>query len=132
MLHLVFERAKANRMSKKINYQEYTISSTPVPLLGRGEWTPEIVISSEREGIVTWQPYADETTYPTEEAADNHGITLGQDILDGKVPELSCDSSITSHAQYQQADCRLSHILRSGYGVSVNAGTPPLVNFIHK
>ena len=76
-------------MSKKINYREYTISSTPVPLLERGEWKPEIVISSEREGIVTWQPYADETTYTTEEATDNHGIKLGQDIIDGKVPELS-------------------------------------------
>jgi hypothetical protein len=25
----------------------------------------------------------------TEEAADNHGIQLGQDIIDGKAPELS-------------------------------------------
>jgi hypothetical protein len=76
-------------MSKKINYREYTISSTPVQRLERGEWKPEILISSEREGIVTWQPYADETTYTTEEAADNHGIKLGQDIIDGNVPELS-------------------------------------------
>ena len=49
-------KGRANRMSKKINYREYTISSTPVPLLERGEWKPEIVISSEREGIVAWQP----------------------------------------------------------------------------
>lgn len=82
-------KGRANCMSKKINYREYTISSTPVPLLERGEWKPEIVISSEREGIVAWQPYADETTYTTEEAADSHGVTLGQDIIDGKVPELS-------------------------------------------
>jgi hypothetical protein len=76
-------------MSKKINYREYIIISTPVPLLESGEWKPGIVISSEREGIVTWQPYADETTYKAEEAADNHGIKLGQDIIDGKAPELS-------------------------------------------
>lgn len=82
-------RAKVNRMSKTINYREYTISSTPVPLLESGEWKPEIFISSELEGIVTSQPYADKTTYTTEEAADNHGIKLGQDIIDGKVPELS-------------------------------------------
>ena len=49
-------------MSKKIDYREYTIISTPVPLLESGEWKPGIVISSEREGIVTSQPYADETT----------------------------------------------------------------------
>ena len=76
-------------MSKKITYREYTISSTPVQLLERGEWKPEIVISSEREGVVTSEPYADETVYTTEEAADDHGIKLGQDIIDGKVPELS-------------------------------------------
>ncbi len=76
-------------MSKKINYREYTISSTPLHLLEMGEWKPEILISSEREGIVTSEPYADETTYTTEEAADNHGIKLGQDIIDGKVPELA-------------------------------------------
>jgi len=76
-------------MSKHVTYREYTISSTPLHLLERDEWKPEIVISSEREGIVTSRPYADETTYLTEEAADDHGIQLGQDIIDGKAPELS-------------------------------------------
>jgi hypothetical protein len=76
-------------MSKYVNYREYTISSTPVQRLERGEWKLEILISSEREGVVTSEPYADETTYTTEEAADNHGIKLGQDIIDGKVLELS-------------------------------------------
>jgi hypothetical protein len=76
-------------MSKTINYQEYTISSTPLHLLEKDEWKPEIVISSEREGIVTSRPYADETTYTTEEAANNHGIKLGQYLIDGKVPDLS-------------------------------------------
>ena len=76
-------------MSKTLDYREYTISSTPARLSGKSEWRPEIVISSEREGIVMSQPYTDETMYTTEEAADNHGIKLGQDIIDGKVPEVS-------------------------------------------
>jgi hypothetical protein len=50
-------------MSKHVEYREYTISSTPLHLLERDEWKPEIVISSEREGVVTSRPYADETTY---------------------------------------------------------------------
>jgi hypothetical protein len=75
-------------MSKNLEYREYTISSTPV-LSGENEWKPKIVISSEREGVVTSQPYTDETIYTTEEAADTHGITLGQQIIDGKAPELS-------------------------------------------
>jgi len=76
-------------MSKNVTYREYTISSTPLHLLERDEWKSEIVISSEREGIVTSRPYADDTTYITEEAADNHGIKLGQYIIDGKGSELS-------------------------------------------
>jgi hypothetical protein len=76
-------------MSKHVEYREYTISSSPLHLSGKNEWKPAIVISSERNGIVTSRPYADEITYPTEEAADHHGIKLGQYIIDGKSPELS-------------------------------------------
>ena len=76
-------------MSKQLVYREYTISSTPVHLSGQNAWKPEIEISSEREGIVASRPYTDDTTYPTEEAADTHGIQLGQDIIDGKAPEVS-------------------------------------------
>jgi hypothetical protein len=76
-------------MSKHVEYREYTISSTPLQLSGKNEWKPAIVISSEREGIVTSRPYADDTTYTTEEAADNHGIKLGQYIIDGESSQLS-------------------------------------------
>jgi hypothetical protein len=76
-------------MSKKIDHRGYTISSTPLQLSEKNEWKPEIVISTEREGVVTAEPYTDETTYITEEAADTYGIKLGQDIIDGKVRELS-------------------------------------------
>jgi hypothetical protein len=75
-------------MSKNVEYRDYTISSTPLHLSGTNEWKPEIVISTEREGVVTARPYTDETTYTTEEAADTYGIKLGQDIIDGKVREL--------------------------------------------
>ena len=76
-------------MSKNVEYGEYTISSTPLQLSEKNEWKPEIVISSEREGVVSAQQYTDETTYTTEEAADNHGVKLAQDIIDGKAPGLS-------------------------------------------
>ena len=78
-------------MSKTVAYRDYTISSTPEPLPGTIAWRAKIEISSEREGIVTAEPYTDDTTYATEEAADTHGITLGQAIIDGKAPELSED-----------------------------------------
>jgi hypothetical protein len=76
-------------MSRNVEYREFTISSTPLQLSGKNEWKPEIVISSEREGVVSARPYTDETTYTTEEAADNHGVKLAQDIIDGKAPGLS-------------------------------------------
>jgi hypothetical protein len=75
-------------MSKIVGYREYTISSTPKQLLGKSQWKPEIVISSEREGVVTTQSYTDETIYPTEEAANIHGIALAQKIIDGKAPAV--------------------------------------------
>ena len=75
-------------MSKQVTYREYTISSVPVRLEGN-EWKPEIEISSQRDGIVTSFPYTDETIYPTQEAADTHGIQLGQEIVDGKTPVTS-------------------------------------------
>ena len=84
-----YRKGRVNPVSKRVVYQEYTISSTPVHLSGKNEWKPEIEISSEREGIVTSRPYTDEATYPTEEAADTHGIQLGQDIIEGKTPKLS-------------------------------------------
>ena len=81
-------------MSRNVDYRGYTISSTPLNLSGKNEWKPEIVISTEREGVVTAEPYTAEpytaeTKYPTEEAADTYGIKLGQDIIDGKVRDLS-------------------------------------------
>jgi hypothetical protein len=78
-------------MSKTVEYRGYTISSTPLQLSEKSKWKPEIVISSEREGTPTTQSYADDITYATKEAVDNHGITLGQEIIDGKAPEVSED-----------------------------------------
>lgn len=78
-------------MSQSVEYREYAISSTPLQLSGKNEWRSKIKISSEREGIAAAEPYTDNTIHATEEAADTHGIKLGQAILDGTAPELSED-----------------------------------------
>ena len=78
-------------MSKSVEYREYAINSTPWQLSGKNEWRSKIKISSEREGILAAEPYTDNTIHATEEAADTHGIKLGQAIIDGKAPELSED-----------------------------------------
>ena len=78
-------------MRKSVEYKGYTINSIPLQLSGKNEWRSKIEISSEREGIVAAKPYTDDTIHATEEAADTHGIKLGQAIIDGKTPELSED-----------------------------------------
>jgi hypothetical protein len=72
-----------------VEYRGYTISSIPVQPLGTQQWTPSIVISSEREGVVSTQSYTDDTMFGTEENVDLHGITMGQQIIDGIAPEVS-------------------------------------------
>lgn len=76
-------------MSMTVQYRGYTISSIPVQPLSTHQWKPSIVISSEREGVVSTQSYTDDTMFGTEEDADLHGITMGQQIIDGMAPEVS-------------------------------------------
>lgn len=78
-------------MSKNATYKDYVIRSTPIQLLDSMQWTLAIAIYWERNGLVTTRPFSAEHTYQTEEEADLHGITFGQRIIDGKVPELSVD-----------------------------------------
>ncbi len=76
-------------MGKTVDYRDYTISSIPVQPLGTQQWKPSIVISSEREGVVSTRSYTDDTLFPMEVDADLHGITMGQQIIDGMAPEVS-------------------------------------------
>ena len=76
-------------MSTMVEYRGYTISSTPSQPLGTHKWKSEIVISSEREGVVTTQSYTGDTTHATEEDADTEGVRLGQQMIDGKAPAVS-------------------------------------------
>lgn len=76
-------------MSMTVEYRGYTISSIPVQQVRIDEWKPGIVISSQCDGVVTTHSYTDATVFSTEEDADQHGITMGQQIIDGKAPEVS-------------------------------------------
>jgi hypothetical protein len=76
-------------VSKIVEYGDYTISSIPVQKMGTSEWQPSVVISTEREGIVTTQTFTDDTSFSTELDADLHGITMGQQIIDGQAPAVS-------------------------------------------
>ena len=58
-------------------------------VVGSHDWKLCIVISMEREGEVTAQSYTNDTMFSTQEDAEVHGITMGQQIIDGKAPEVS-------------------------------------------
>lgn len=76
-------------MAKSVDYRGYTISSIPVQAVGSQDWKSSILISTEREGAVSSQSYTNDTLFARQEDAEIHGITLGQQIIDGKAPEAS-------------------------------------------
>ncbi len=86
-------------MAKIVDYQGCTIISIPMQAVGTHEWKTAIEISVEREGVVATQSYTHDTKYIREDDADLHGITMGQQIIDGSAPQVSesLDSPSTSN-----------------------------------
>jgi len=76
-------------MIKDITYKNYTIRSNPVYLSDTEQWKPTIAITWERRGGMTSRKFSGPITYSTKQEADDHGITFGQQIIDGQVLEMS-------------------------------------------
>jgi len=72
-------------MAKTIEYEGYTIQSTPQHQTDSGQWQLRIVISFETHRGVRAREFSADGLYGTEQEADVHGITFGQRIIDGKV-----------------------------------------------
>ena len=72
-------------MGKTVEYQGYTIQSTPQCLADGEKWQLRIFISlGDHRGVKTREFSAD-VVYATELEADVHGIAFGQRLIDGKV-----------------------------------------------
>lgn len=72
-------------MEKTVEYQGYTIQSTPHHLADGKKWQLRIFISvDDHRGVKTREFLAD-VLYATEQEADIHGIAFGQRLIDGKV-----------------------------------------------
>jgi hypothetical protein len=72
-------------MAKTVEYDGYTIHSSPHHLLDRERWQLRIFISlNDHRGVQT-REFSAEVLYATEQEADIHGITFGQRLIDGKV-----------------------------------------------
>ena len=84
-------------MAKIVDYRGYTITSIPIQPVGTHEWKPEIKISTDHEGVIAAQSYTDDTSHVMEEDADLYGIRMGQQIIDGKTPQVSKTLNSSSH-----------------------------------
>ena len=77
---------QTHAVAKRIRYQRYSISSTPVHVLTSGQWEVHITIFWETDGIMNLRSFSAPGLYNTQDDADLHGIAYGQRIIDGKVP----------------------------------------------
>ena len=72
-------------MAKIVEYQGYTIQSTPYHLADDEKWGLHIFISVDDHRDVRTREFSADGVYATEPEADLHGITYGQRLIDGKV-----------------------------------------------
>jgi hypothetical protein len=72
-------------MAKTVEYEGYTIQSTPHRLVDDETWQLRIYISVEDDRGVRTREFSAEGVYATEQEADIHGTTFGQRLIDGKV-----------------------------------------------
>jgi hypothetical protein len=72
-------------MEKTVEYQGYTIQSSPKYEANWEKWRLRIFISVEDRQVIRSREFSSEVLYKTEQEADIHGITFGQRLIDGKV-----------------------------------------------
>lgn len=72
-------------MDKMIEYQGYTIQSSPHHHADGEKWNLRIFVSVENLRGVKTREFSADVWYTTEQEADIHGIAFGQRLIDGKV-----------------------------------------------
>jgi PilZ domain len=72
-------------MGKTLEYQGYTIQSSPHHLAHGEKWQLRILISMDNHRGVKTREFSADVLYATEQEADIHGIAFGQRLIDGKV-----------------------------------------------
>lgn len=72
-------------MGKTLEYQGYTIQSSPQHLADGEKWQLRIFVSVDDHRGVKAREFSADVVYATEQEADIHGIAFGQRLIDGKV-----------------------------------------------
>ena len=104
-------------MDKTIEYQGYTIQSSPHPLAQGEKWQLRISISLDNHRGVKTREFSADVWYATEQEADIHGITYGQRLIDGKVEGQSVMNMKTVD---RRATPRLRVQFRTTFSSSMN------------
>ncbi|TKS63855.1 MAG: PilZ domain-containing protein [Nitrospira sp.] len=79
------EKEKLSQMGKTLEYQGYTIQSSPQHLADGEKWQLRIFVSMDDHRGVKAREFLADGVYATEQEADIHGIAYGQRLIDGKV-----------------------------------------------
>ena len=72
-------------MGKTLEYQGYTIQSSPHHQADGEKWQLRIFVSVDDHRSVKTREFSADVLYATEQEADIHGIAFGQRLIDGKV-----------------------------------------------
>jgi PilZ domain len=72
-------------MAKTVEYEGYTIHSTPQSQTDSEQWRLRIFVAFEDHRGIRTREFSSEVLYATEQEADIHGTTFGQRLIDGKV-----------------------------------------------
>jgi hypothetical protein len=72
-------------MGKTLEYQGYTIQSSPQHLADGEKWQLRIFVSVDNHQGGKAREFSADVVYATEQEADIHGIAFGQRLIDGKV-----------------------------------------------
>ena len=113
-------------MDKTLEYQGYTIQSSPHHLAHGEKWELRIFISLDNHRGVTTREFSPDVFYATEQEADIHGITFGQRLIDGKVEGQSVvdmkvvDRRVTPRLRVQFRTTFSSSMRMEGMGVMLD------------
>ena len=72
-------------MAKMVEYEGYTIHSTPQYQTDSEQWQLRIFLSFKDHQGTRTREFSADVLYATEQEADIHGTTFGQRLIDGKV-----------------------------------------------
>jgi hypothetical protein len=119
-------KGRIKPMGKTLEYQGYTIQSSPQHLAHGEKWQLRIFISLDNHRGVKTREFSADVLYETEQEADIHGIAFGQRLIDGKIEGQSVmgmktvDRRATPRLRVQFRTTFSSSMNKEGMGVMLD------------